>query len=193
VRYEIYLLAAGILITLAVVVPAARSHGLVAALAALLCIVAILGAGLALLVVSGWLLERAQGPKSAWGTVLAGLGHLLRFGLCALVASLLASALVAWHGLSLPAENRVALVSGILGGAAGVWLHLRLGSARFWTAFGRLALALLASFLLGILGILGPGNWGVDLGILAPLLVFGFLAAAGRIVPPPEGGRPSPG
>lgn len=99
---------------------------------------------------------------------------------------------MAGHGLSPVTQNLVSLAAGVLGGLFGGFLHHRLGPARFWPAFGLFCLTLLGSFLGGILGILGPENWGVDIGIMIPLLIFAILAAAGRIVPPPEGAPPPP-
>jgi hypothetical protein len=187
VRFEFYLLAAFLGLTLAVVVPEARTHGLRGALLVLAGSAGVLGAGFALLAGATWMLEETGRPDTAGSAARAWVGGLLRFGLCGCIAALVCGSLVAWHGLSLAAENGVTLGAGAVGGAAGVLLHLRLGPERYWTAFGRLAIALLASLLFGLLGILGPGNWGVDLGILAPLGVFVLLAAAGRIVPPPAG------
>jgi hypothetical protein len=185
-RYEIPILIAVLLITLAIVIPEARNNGPKGALMALLGIAGFLAAAIGILFGAGWLAGQAGRPGSLWGVALRWVGHGLRFVLFGVLAAGLGTALVALHGLSPAAENLVSLVAGALGGVAGVGLYFRWGSNRFWTAFGRFSFALMGSLLLGLLGILGPGNWGVDLGILIPLLVFGIFAAAGRVVPPPE-------
>lgn len=183
VQFEWYLLAAVLLVALAVVVPEARRHGPQGALVALGWVAGVLIAALGLLLGATWLLGR-DGPRRWLGALFRGLG-------AGFLAALLGTALVHGHGLTAAGEDRVGLGAGILGAVAGALLHRRLGPARFRTAFRRFCLALLGSLLFGILGILGPGDWGVDLGILAPLLVFALLAACGRIVPP-AGDRPEP-
>jgi hypothetical protein len=171
---------------LAVLIPEVHNHGWKAGLVALLGIVLALAAIIGILVGVSWLVELAGREGSAAGAAARWVGPILRFALCACLGAGLATALVAQHGLPVRAENAVSLAGAALGGAAGAWLHLRLGPGRYWTAFGRLALALAGSLLFGLFGILGPGNWGVDLGIAVPLLVFAILAACGRIVPPAE-------
>jgi hypothetical protein len=189
VRYECYLVPALLLVVLAVLVPEAHNHGWKGALVALAGIAALLAAGLGVLVGGAWLMERTGRPGSVLG---AALRHGLRCLLCAGIAAGLGLALVAQHGLPVAVENGVSLVAGALGGAAGLLLHFRLGPERFWTAFGRLLFALAGSLLFGLFGILGPGNWGVDLGILVPLLIFAIFAACGRVVPPPAEDRRTP-
>lgn len=159
---------------------------------ALLLVGVFLAGIVAALVAIFWLIERMAEPvQGGQGPVFRWLGHLLRFLLFGLISSVLGTALVHGHGLSLFEENLVALVAGAAGGMVGCLLHLRLGHARFWPAFGRFCLALVGSLFGGMFGILGPGNWGVDIGILAPLLLFAILAAAGRIVPPKQEVLPS--
>jgi len=183
VRFELYIAASVLLIALAMVIPEVRNHGWKAGLLALLGIVLTLAAIIGVLVGISWLAGR---EGSAAGAAVRSAGHVLRFALCACLGAGLATALVAQHGLPVWAQNAVSLAGAALGGAAGAWLRLRLGPGRYWIAFGRLALALAGSLLFGLIGILGPGNWGVDLGILLPLLVFAILAGCGRIVPPAE-------
>ena len=193
VRHDFFILAAIVCITLAVAVPQALRHGPKGALLALLGVAGVLVMGAGVLFAITWLTEqRGRTDLGGRDTAFRWVGHLLRFILFGLLASVLGAALMAGHGLSPATENLVALVSGILGGVGGGLLYHRLGPARLWPAFGRFCLALLGSFVGGILGILGPGNWGVALGILIPLLIFAILAAAGRIVPPPEGVPPPP-
>lgn len=184
VRFELYLTAAALLIALAVLVPEVRNHGWKAGLVALLGIILTLAAIIGVLVGISWLVELAGREGSAAGAAARWLGHVLRFALCACLGAGLATALAAQHGLPVRAQNVVSLAGAALGGAAGAWLRVRLGPGRYWIAFGRLALALAGSLLFGLFGILVPGNWGVDLGIMVPLLVFAILAACGRIVPP---------
>lgn len=184
-RYDYTILAAILCLVLAVVVPQAHKHGLKGALVALAGVGGVLAGGLGLLIGGSWLLDRKERP--GWGDwVRRGFGHVFGFCLFGLLASAVAAALVGQHGLSPAAENRVALCAGILGGLSGERVRHRLGPERFWPAFGLLGFALLGSLLGGILGILGPGNWGVDIGVLTPLLIFAALSAAGRI------GRPAP-
>lgn len=185
VRYELYLGASLLVVILAVVVPQAVKHGFKGALFALLGLAGVVAGAVLVLLALNWLVEALQGPKAGWAGMLARLvGFALRFLLFGLITALVAEALILWHGLGVHLEDAVALGAGALGGAGGCLLHHRLGAGRFWLVFGRLCLALVASLFGGLLGILIPGNWGVDLGVLAPLLVFGVLVAAGRIVPP---------
>jgi len=184
VQFELYILAAVLLIVIAVVVPQARAHGWRGALVALLAIALVLAAVTGVLLGIGWLAEHGGHPGLRW------VGHLLRFALCALLGAGLGAALLALHNVPVAVENAVTLAGAVLAGAAGLWLHIRLGPGRFWTAFGRLAFALFFSVLLGLFGILGPGNWGVDLGVLLPLAVFAGFAACGRVVPPPSPPEP---
>lgn len=187
VRHDLMILLAVICLTLVVVVPQASKHGLRGALLALLGVAGVLAAGVGLLISAIWLFEQASHPGSGWrGSAFRGLGHLSRFSLFGLVAAILGTALLAGHDVGVVAGNWVSLTCGLLGGAGGCHLHGRLGPARFWIAFRRFGLALLGSFIGGILGILGPENWGVGLGILIPLLVFAVLAATGHIVPKRE-------
>ena len=180
VQFEWFILAAVLLTVLAVVLPEARKHGLMGALVALGWVAGVAAGAAGLLAAGTWML--GQGGLRRW------LGAGFRFLAAGFVAAVLASALAHGHGLSATGEDRAALAAGVLGAVAGTLLHRRLGPARFWPVCRRFGLALLGSFLLGILGILGPGEWGVDMGILIPLLVFAILAASGRIVPPPEPG-----
>ena len=194
VRHDCFILVAVILVAMAVVIPQAQKHGLKGALMALLVVVIALAGIMAALFAISWLIERMAEPVSGGqGAFFRGLGHLLRFLLFGLISSLLGTALAFGHGLSLIGENLVALGAGAAGGMGGCLLHQRLGPTRFWPSFGRFCLALVGSLFGGMFGILGPGNWGVSIGILLPLLIFAILAAIGRIVPPKEGVLPPPG
>ena len=185
VRHDLYLLAAVVGLALAVVVPQARRHGLAGALLALLAVAGVLAATVGLLLAITWLIQRLGQPGPGWrGGLARWVGHLLRFTLFGSLASVLAAGLCAWHGLTPAGADLVALAAALLGGTAGCLTRHHLGPNRFWPAFRRLCLALVGSFLGGILGILGPGNWGVGIGILVPLLIFALLAASGKIVPP---------
>ena len=180
VRHDFHIALAILLLTLAVGVPQALKHGLRGALTAVAGLVCGLAVLAGLLLGATWLLERGgarNGGPAAW----LALG--LRFLLFGLISALLGDALVLWHGLGPGGEDLATLGAGVLGGTCGCFLYQRLGPPRFWPAFGRFCLALLGSLAGGLLGILGPGNWGVDLGILVPLLIFAILAARGRIVP----------
>jgi MFS family permease len=188
---DLFILAAVLGVILAVVLPQAFKHGWRGALLAFFLMVGVLLAILGLILGAAWLLSKFKWSESGWqGHLSRWGGHLLRLLVFGIMTSILGSCLMLWHGLSLTAENGVAVGSGILGGVCGDLLHHRLGPARFWPAFGLFCLALLGSLFGGMLGILGPGNWGVDLGILLPILVFAILAARGRIVPPPGGASP---
>jgi len=179
------ILVALLLVVLAVVLPAFLQRGWRQGMLALGLVAALALALVALAWTLGWLLGTHGGEGCGWRSrFLAASGHLFRFLLCGLIAAILGVALIAEHGLGVGVENSVAAVSGGAGGLAGCLLYWRLGARRFWTAFRRLGLALLGSFLGGILGLLGPEKWGVTLGVLVPLLVFAIFASAGRIVPP---------
>lgn len=188
VRHDCFILVAIILVAMAVVIPQAQKHGFKGALVALLMVGVFLAGIMAVLYAISWLIERMAEPvQGGQGIVFRWLGHLLRFLLFGLISSVLGTALAHGHGLSLVGENLVALVSGTFGGVVGCLLHHRLGPIRFWPSFGRFCLALVGSLFGGMLGILGPENWGVGIGILIPLLVFAILVVAGRIIPPKEG------
>jgi uncharacterized membrane protein YeaQ/YmgE (transglycosylase-associated protein family) len=105
----------------------------------------------------------------------------LRIGLCALIAMLLASALVANHHGGARRENLATVAAGVLGASLGAWLHRHLGPTRFWNGFKVFFVALLGSLAGGILGILLPEPWGIDAGVALPLLVFLVLALTGRL------------
>ena len=187
------ILAAFVLVALAVVVPEFVLHGWRRGVVAILWVVAVAAAIVGLLMALAWLLDAGNGKQGGWGDrVSRGFRFLLRFLLFGFLAGILATALVAGHGLGADGENRVLLVSGILGGLVGCFFHFRLGASRFWGAFGGFCLALFGSLVLGILGILLPGDWGPDLGILLPILIFVVLALAGRVVPPRDAEPPSP-
>ena len=191
VRHDLFIAAAVLCLALAVVIPQAQKHGLKGALLALLLVAGGLAAVVGVFVAIGWLIELATSPASGWrARILRWAGDGLRFALFGLIASALGAGLCVFHGLARTTEDLIGLGAAGLGGVVGCLIHHRLGPVRFWPAFRRFCLALLGSFLGGMLGILGPGNWGVTIGILVPLLIFGILAAVGRIVPPPEGAAP---
>ncbi len=191
VRYDLFIAVAMLCLALAVIIPQSQKHGLKGALLALLLMGGLLAAVVGVLVAFGWLIELAGSPVSGWrGKAIRGAGHALRFGLFGLIASALGAGLCVFHGLARATEDFIILGAGLLGGGSACLLHHFLGPARFWPAFRRFCLALLGSFLGGILGILGPGNWGVTIGILVPLLLFTLLAALGRMAPPPAGAAP---
>ena len=195
VRFDLYILLALILLSLAIIVPQYLKHGPKGAFIAFLGVAGTVIGGIAVLLFVAWLAENI-GRKGTGKVdlVLRGAGHLLRFLLFGLIASIIATGLVAGHDLKADGENLVSLCAAGAGGAAGSLLFHHLGSARFWPAFGWFCLALLGSLFGGILGLLGPGSWWTDAGILVPLLIFTVLAAMGRIAPPAEkaGADPSP-
>ena len=148
---------------------------------------------IAALVLLGWVAQAVSRMGPAWsGRIVRFLGFVLRAGLCAFIGMLLASGLVANHRLGPRMENLAALGAGILGGGCGAWLHWRLGPERFWRGFRMFSLALLGSLAGGILGILLPEPWGVDAGIILPLLLFLGLAVTGRLGEPRRP-KPAPG
>jgi hypothetical protein len=181
------ILAAFFLVLLAVAVPEWRLHGARQGLLAIIRVGAWAAVLLGGLLLAIWLLEGGQGERDGWRTGLSrGVGRLLRFLASAWIAAILGAALAAGHGLGPALENRIAMAAGLLGGLTGSFLGHELGATRFWMVFRRFCLALLGSFVLGILGLLLPGAWGPDVGILLPILVFAVLALSGRIVPPRE-------
>ncbi|MDR3682923.1 MAG: hypothetical protein P4L11_04260 [Geothrix sp.] len=139
----------------------------------------------------GWSsrLSGSSWPRNGWPRHRAGrgrrlsraLGTLLRFGLFGLIGVAVASALAANHHLGGRGEDLVGGLAGGLTGLLGTGLYHRLGRARFWPLFGWFALALLGSFVGGILGILGPEPWSIDAGILVPPVLFLILALSGRL------------
>ena len=183
-RPDLLILGAFLLLLLAVVVPAWILHGPRQGLLAALRVGAWAAAIVGVLFLAVWLLEGGQWRGGRRAGLSQGWGHLGRFLASGSVAAILGAALVGGHGLGPALENRIALAAGLLGGLAGGGLGLGWGAARFWVVFRRFCLALLGSFVLGILGLILPGTWGPDLGILLPILVFIALALGGRVLPP---------
>ena len=179
-RHELYLFLALVLVALVRVVPRLfRGDGL-GALVSLLGLAGLALAALGTLMARQWLYEQSDG--TGWGHRLSrAVGILLRFGLFGLIGALIASGLAANHHLGALGEDWAGGVAGALMGCLGTGLYHRLGKARFWPIFGWFALALLGSFLGGILGILGPEPWSIDAGILIPLVLFLTLALSGRL------------
>jgi len=187
VNHNAMILVALVGLILAVVLPQMLRHGWRRALLAFLGLSLVIAVGVGVLVGFLWLLENVGREGKGWrDRALRGLGHVLRFLLFGFIAAILGVALVGGHHFGVGVENAVSALCGLLGGGAGCLWHHRLGASRFWVAFRRFGLALLGSFIGGILGILGPEPWGIPLGILLPLLAFAILAILGRIVPPVE-------
>ena len=177
VRHELHLALALALVAAALVLPRLVRGQFRGALLALLGLAAVVAAGIGLLLLASWIGQLwAAAPGSRRGRAAAALGHLARFGLCGFIGMVIATALAANHRLGAAGEKLAAGIAGPLAGTSGVLLHLRLGRDRFWRGFRRFALALLGSLAAGILGILLPEPWGIDLGVLAPLLLFLVLA-----------------
>ena len=108
---------------------------------------------------------------------------LLRFWLYGFVGAVTAAALAANHHLGAHGEDLAAGVGRSLTGILGTFLYQQLGRAQFWPAFGWFTLALLGSFIGGILELLGPEPWAIDAGILIPMVLFLILALSGRVGP----------
>lgn len=186
-RYDLYLLVALVLLALAILIPQYLKHGLRGAFVAFLAVAGTIAAGIAVLFLITWLADNIGREGSGKADfALRGAGHLLRFLLFGLIASLVAMGLTAGHGLQADGENLVFLCSAGAGGVTGCLLFHHLGPARFWPAFGVFCLTLLGSLLGGILGLLGTSAWWTDVGVLLPILVYMVLAWMGHIVPPAE-------
>lgn len=189
VRHDLYLLVAVLLVALALVVPRLARGEWKGALLALLALAAVILGGIGLLVGAQWIGDGAEDGRSTWRAFLArGFGDLARFGLSGLAGAVIASGLAANHHLGARGEDWAAALAGGLAGLAGLVLGRWMGAPRFWRLFGWFALALLGAFLGGILGLLGPEPWGVDVGVLAPLVAFAALAVSGKFrsqLPPP--------
>ena len=185
-RHDLFILAALVLLALAIVLPRLLHGQWLRALLGLLVLAGAVLGGLGLLLAVDWVQQQSDRPAGGWQRVLSrAVGDLGRVCLFGFIGAALASALAANHRLGPRLEDRAALGLGALGAAGGLALYHRLGKARFWPAFGWFALALLGAFAGGILGLLGPDPWGVDLGILAPLLLFLVLALLGHVAPAP--------
>jgi len=179
VRYELYLLLALVLVAAAVVVPHLVRDEVLGSLAALGILLGVVAAGVGVLYLVAWLAGAVA--EAGWSDRIArGLGHLLRFALGAVIGMFVVTALVANHQKGPRAENLGALVGGLLGGAAGTLLYLKLGKERYWRGFAWFALALLGSLAGGILGILLPEPWDIDLGVMAQLALFVVLVLVVR-------------
>ncbi len=191
-RPDLMILVAFLLVLLAVVIPEWRLHGARQGLMAIIRVGGWAAALLVILFLAVWLLEGGPREDGGWRAAFShGFGYLLRFLISALIAAVLGAALAGGHGLGPELENRIALGAGLLGGLSGSFLSRGLGPARFWAVLGRFCVALLGSFVLGILGLLLPGTWGPDLGILLPILCFAALVLTGRVVPPRASADPS--
>ena len=184
-RPDLLLSAALALMILAIVVPEFVLHGGRQGFMAILWVAGGIVAIAVLFAVLGSLLDGGNGTKGGWGDRLShAIRFLLRGILFGLMASILATALVSGHGLGVQEVDRVSWSAGLAGGLVGGLFHARLGPSRFWAGFSRFCIALGASLVFGILGLLIPGEWGPDAGILLPLLVFVMFAMAGRVLPP---------
>lgn len=191
VRHDLLILVALVLLALAIVVPRLLQGQWRGALLGLLILAGAVLGGIGLLLAVDWLQQASEGPARGWSDRAArAMGHLLRFALFGFIGAVIASALAANHGLGAHGANLAALGAGALAGCLGTALYLHFGKARFWPVFGGFALALLGSFIGGILGILGPEPWSVDAGILLPLLLF--LAFRHRGAAPPREETPNP-
>ncbi|WP_257310479.1 hypothetical protein [Geothrix fuzhouensis] len=186
VRHDLFLLATLVFLALAVVLPRLLHGQWKGAMLGLLILGGTVLAGILLLLAVDWLQQPSDRPVQGWSERLAcAIGHLLRFALFGSIGAIIASALAANHRVGAHGENLAAAVTGVLAGLLGTALYLHLGKTRFWPGFRRFALASLGAFFGGIIGILGPDPWGVDAGILLPLVVFLVLALLGRIAPAP--------
>jgi vacuolar-type H+-ATPase subunit I/STV1 len=194
VRHDLFLLVALVLLALAIAVPRLLQGQWKGALLGLLVLAGVVLGGLGLLLAMDWLQQASDRPARGWSDRLArALGHLLRFVLFGLIGAVAASALAVNHGLGAHGQDLAAAGTGLAAGLLGTALYLHLGEARFWPAFRWFGLALLGSFLAGILALLGPEPWSVDAGILIPLLVFLVFALRGRVAPAPPAGAPGTG
>lgn len=184
VRHEFYLLLALVLLALALAVPRLiRGDGL-GALISLLALVGLVLAALGLLLGITWLSQGMDRPGTGWrDRAFQTAGLLVRFLFFGFIGLVIATALVVQHGPGPRAGTLIPLGMGALSGSCGLYLYHRLGKSRFWAGFMWFGLALLGSFIGGILGILGPEPWSVDAGILIPLVLFLMLALSGRIGP----------
>jgi len=193
VRHDLFILAALLLLALAIAVPRLIYGQWKGALFGLLILAGAVMAGIGLLLAMDWLQQATSHPaRGRVDRAARAMGHLLRFVLFGFIGASIASALAANHRVGARGENLAATVAGVAAGLLGTALYLHLGKARFWPGFGVFALALLGSFLGGILGILGPDPWGVDAGILLPLILFLILALMGRIATKPRGDTRDP-
>ncbi|WP_243319760.1 hypothetical protein [Geothrix sp. SG200] len=180
-RHDLYLLVAVLLVALALVVPRLALGEWKGAFLALLVLAAVVLGGIGLLVGAQWIGDGSGEGRGTWRSALAkGIGDLARFGLSGLAGAVIASGLAANHHLGARGEDWAAGLAGGLAGLTGVVLGRWMGGPRFWRLFGWFSLALLGAFVGGILGLLGPEPWGVDVGVLAPLAAFAALAASGR-------------
>jgi hypothetical protein len=184
VRHDLYLAFAFILLAVALVVPRlVRGDGL-GALIALLVLVGVVVAGIGMLLALSWLGLQMDRPGAGWrDRTFQWAGHLARCLMFGFIGLLVATAIAAQHGLGSKAEAWISLSSGAISGVSGLWLYQRLGKTRFWSGFKWFGLALLGSFIGGIVGILGPEPWSIDAGIVIPLGVFLLLALTGRVGP----------
>lgn len=185
VRHEFYLVLSLLLVALALVVPKLVHGDGRSALISLLYLAGIILVALGVLLAITWLSQQEAQPALGWrGRAVQIAGHLVRFLLFGFMGLVIATTLVAQHSLRGLAGTLVPLGMGALSGCSGLYLYHRIGKARFWSGFRWFGLALLGSFVGGILGILGPEPWSVDAGILLPLFLFLILALSGRIGPP---------
>ena len=170
VRHEFYLALAIALLALSLVLPRLFNREWLGALMSLLGLAGVVLAIFGALLAFTWLGRELERPSGGWRS------HLGRFLLCGFIGLVIATALEAQHNPGKRTEALIPLSAGLLAGVGGIYLHQRFGESRFWAGFKWFGLALLGSFVGGILGILGPEPWSVNAGILIPLFLFLALA-----------------
>lgn len=164
------ILAAVLLVTILVGIPLWRSHGWKGCLLALLAV----GGGIALLLgvvaLGVWL---AQNMNRGGGTMAdrawRGVGHTLRFLAGGFLGMLIAAPLMVSKELS-PAWETTGLFTGaVLLGWLSVWLYRRVGAEGYQRICVAFLGVLLVSWVLGLLSLLVPWRYALDVAVLAPL------------------------
>lgn len=172
-NHGLMILIAVLLLALAVGIPAWKSHGVQGCLSTLAALIG----GLATVVGAGvgvaWIAENVnrEGHGSA-DKAWHALGHGLRFLLGALAGLVIAAPLVAPRHLG-PLLGNLHVGACALGmGAVSVWAYLRFGGKHYLRLIKGFAGALLVSWVLGMLSLLLPWPWAMDVAVLLPLAVF---------------------
>lgn len=184
-RPELLILVACIGIGLATAIPAFQKQGVKGALIALATTFGTVIGGIAAIILLIWLFHNIHREvANRQDLLIRSLARLFLFAFFCFCGIFMALpiAVVPELGKSEPASYLVAAVLAI----TFYLLHFKLGSDRFWPAFGKFCGTLVVSLFAGMFGMLSPGPWGIRLGAALPLLIFGVLLAYGKIVPPLE-------
>jgi len=199
-NHELPIVLALVLVGLLVGVPLWKTHGGKGCLLALLLVAGGIAALIATFALGVWVAQNMdRAGCSAMDRLWRSVGHALRFAMGGLLGMLLAAPVLVPKHLG-PFRENLGLGVGIAFlGTLSAWSYLRVGPARY-VRLGKVFLGtLLASWFLGLLSLLLPWAWALDVAILTPPVLFaawvirkcGILADPG--CGPRDSGADTPG